>query len=448
LKVIRSEVNLIFHFPKQFLNMRKHYFLLISFILIISQGLFAQRTIIYCGKLIDTKSLQVLSEMTIIVQGNTISDVQKGFITAAPNDQVIDLKNRTVMPGLMDCHVHMEGETSPDQVKEFRENIADIAFESTVYAKTTLMAGFTTVRDVGGSGVNIALRNAIRKGIVIGPRIYTSGKAIGSTGGHTDPTVGYRKDLMGDPGPMDGIANGKEECIKAVREQYKEGADLIKIVASGGVLSMETNGSGPQFSEEEIRAIVETAKDYGMKVAAHAHGAEAIRRAIVGGVNSIEHGSYMDDEDISLFIKYGTWYVPTIIAGRSTADSAAKPGYYPPLIAQKAITIGPRMMATFSKAYKAGVKIAFGTDAGVYAHGKNWMEMEYMTEAGMSALEVLRSATVSASELIGISDKAGTIEKGKWADIVAVDGDPVKDIRSMGKMKFVMKGGVVFRDDH
>jgi imidazolonepropionase-like amidohydrolase len=427
------------------MNMRKYTG--IFFILIISQGLFAQRAIIYCGKLVDPKSLKVLTEMTIIVEGNIIADVQKGYISPAMNDQIIDLKKRTVMPGLIDCHVHLEGETTSDQVKEFRQNIADIAFESTVYAKTTLMAGFTTVRDVGGVGVNIALRNAIRNGIVIGPRIYTSGRAISSTGGHADPTVGYRNDLMGDPGPMEGVANGREECIKAVRERYKEGADLIKITASGGVLSLEKDGSGPQFSEEEIRAIVETANDYGMRVAAHAHGAEAMKRAIRAGVTSIEHGSYMDDEDISLFIKYKVWYVPTIIAGKSVSDSALKPGYFPPLITTKAVTIGPHMMGTFSKAYKAGVKIAFGTDAGVYAHGKNWMEMMYMNEAGMPPLEVIRSATVSASELIGINEKTGSIEKGKWADIVAVDGDPTQDIRVMGKMKFVMKEGVVYKNE-
>jgi len=402
---------------------------------------------IYCGRLIDPKLLQVQPEMTIIVEGKFIVDVQKGYLPSSPADQTIDLKNRTVMPGLIDCHVHLEGETSSDQVKEFRENIADIAFESTVYAKTTLYAGFTTVRDVGGVGVNISLRNAIRKGTVIGPRVYTSGVAISSTGGHADPTVGYRKDLMGDPGPINGVANGREECIKAVRERYKEGADLIKITASGGVLSLEKDGTGPQFSEEEIRAIVETAQDYGMKVAAHAHGPEAIKRAIRAGVSSIEHGSFMDDEDISLFIKYGCWYVPTIIAGKSVSDSALKPGYFPALIASKALTIGPHMQATFSKAYKAGVKIAFGTDAGVYAHGKNWMEMMYMNEAGMPFLEVIRSATLSAATLIGISDQTGSIEKGKWADIVAVEGDPAKDIQLMGKMKFVMKEGVVYKNE-
>jgi imidazolonepropionase-like amidohydrolase len=385
--------------------------------------------------------------MTITVEGNLIVDVQKGFVPASQTDQVINLKNRTVMPGLIDCHVHLEGETTSDQVKEFRQNIADIAFESAAYAKITLMAGFTTVRDVGGVGVNIALRNAIRKGIVTGPRIYTAGKIISSTGGHGDPTVGYRKDLMGDPGPIDGVANGREECIKAVRERYKEGADLIKITASGGVLSMEKDGSGPQFSEEEIRTIVETANDYGMKVAAHAHGAEAMKRAIRAGVASIEHGTYMDDETITLLKKYGVWYVPTIIAGKSVSDSAMKQGYFPPVIAGKAMTIGPKIQANFSKAYKAGVKIAFGTDAGVYAHGKNWMEMVYMNEAGMPPLEVLRAATLSAAELIGISDRAGSIEKGKWADIVAVEGDPINDLHSMARMKFVMKEGVVYKND-
>ena len=424
--------------------MRKLFLLLIIFI---SQWAIAQKTIIYCGKLIDVKSLQVLSEMSIVVEGNKITDLQKGYITASPNDKVIDLKNKTVMPGLIDCHVHLELESSPAaQLQRFTLNPADIAFQSTIYAKTTLLAGFTTVRDVGGSGVNIALRNAIKKGTIIGPRVYTAGKTIASTGGHADPTNGYKKDLMGDPGPIEGVANGVDECRKAVRERYKEGSDLIKITASGGVLSLEKDGSGPQFSEEEMRAIVETAKDYGMAVAAHAHGAEAIKRAIRAGVTSIEHGTMMDDEAIELCKKYGTWYVPTIIAGKSTADSAKKPGYFPAIITEKALAIGPKIQATFAKAYKAGVKIAFGTDAGVYAHGKNWMEFIYMNEAGMPILEAIKAATVNASELIGISDKTGSIEKGKFADIIAVDGDPTKDIQSMSKVQFVMKDGMVYKN--
>ncbi|HXB42616.1 MAG TPA: amidohydrolase family protein [Puia sp.] len=424
--------------------MRKLLFLIT---ILFSLSSFSQKTIIYCGRLIDVKSLQVLSEMSIVVEANKITDLQKGYITASANDKVIDLKNKTVMPGLIDCHVHLELETSPNaQLQRFTQNPADIAFQSTVYARTTLFAGFTTVRDVGGSGVNIALRNAIKKGIVIGPRMYTAGKTIASTGGHADPTNGYRKDLMGDPGPLEGVANGPEECRKAVRVRYKDGSDLIKITASAGVLSLEKDGSGPQFSEEEMRAIVETAKDYGMAVAAHAHGAEAIKRAIRAGVTSIEHGTMMDNEAIELFKKYGTWYVPTIIAGKASSDSAKKPGYFPAVITEKALAIGPKIQATFAKAYKAGVKIAFGTDAGVYAHGKNWMEFVYMTEAGMPVLEAIKSATANASELIGISDITGSIEKGKLADIIAVDGDPTKDIQVMGKVQFVMKDGIVYKN--
>ena len=406
----------------------------------------APKTILYCGRLIDPKAGQVLTEMSVIVTGGTVTAVQKGYVPAAASDKSIDLKNRTVMPGLIDSHVHLENETSPNaQLREFTVGEAETAFGSTVFAKTTLMAGFTTVRDVGGTGVNIALRNAIRKGIVVGPHVLTAGKIISSTGGHGDPTHGFREGLFAEPSFTETVADGKDACIKAVRQMYKEGADLIKITASGGVLSLEKDGSGAQFSDEELKAIVATAKDYGMPVAAHAHGAEAMKRAIRAGVTSIEHGTYMDDEAIALFKQYGVWYVPTIIAGKSVADSAKKPGYYPAVIAGKAIAIGPVIQGTFAKAYKAGVKIAFGTDAGVYAHGKNWMEFIYMTEAGMPALEAIRCATVNASELLGISDKAGTLEPGKWADIIAVEGDPTKDIHAMGQVRFVMKEGVVYK---
>jgi len=422
---------------------------LVTAILLLSVSfVYAQRTIIYCGQLIDPRSMQVLTQMSIIVEGNKIADLQKGYATAGKEDKIIDLKNRTVMPGLIDSHVHMESEIGPNrQIKGFTQNPADIAFEAAAIAKTTLMAGFTTVRDLGGSGVNIALRNAIKRGVTPGPRIFTAGKTIASTGGHADPTNGYRKDLMGDPGPNDAVANGVDECRKAVRQRYKEGSDLIKITASGGVLSLEKDGSGPQFSEEEMKSIVETAKDYGMAVAAHAHGAEAIKRAIRSGVTSIEHGTLMDDEAIALFKKYGVWYVPTIIAGKSSSDSAKKPGYFPAIITEKALAIGPKIQATFGRAYKAGVKIAFGTDAGVYAHGKNWMEFVYMNEAGMPILEAIKTATVNGADLLGMGESIGTIEKGKLADIVAVEGDPSKDIQSMGRVKFVMKDGVVYKNE-
>jgi imidazolonepropionase-like amidohydrolase len=408
----------------------------------------AQRTILHCGRLLDVRTGQVLTEMTVVTESGRIAGVEKGYLAPSGSDQVIDLRQRTVMPGLIDCHVHLEGETGPHELeKEIQRNPADLAFLSVGLAEKTLMAGFTTVRDLGGTGVNISLRKAINSGLIRGPRVYTAGKPLSSTGGHADPTDGFRQDLMGNPGPAEGVVNGAEECRKAVRMRYKEGSDLIKVMASGGVLSMEKDGLGAQLTEEELKAIVETARDYGMRVAAHAHGPEAIKRAILAGVNSIEHGTYMDDADIALFKQYGTWYVPTIIAGKSVGDSANKPGYFPEIIATKARLIGPHLQATFARAYKAGVRIAFGTDAGVYAHGQNWMEFVYMNEAGMPAWETIRAATLNAADLIGISDQTGTIEKGKWADVVAVEGDPTQDIHAMGRMKFVMKAGTVYRNE-
>lgn len=300
----------------------------------------SQKTYIWCGTLIDGIADQPRQNMTIVVEKNKILAVENGFTKPGNNDRQIDLKNKTVTPGWMDMHVHLEGETNANQYLErFTLNPPDIAFNSIPNSERTLMAGFTTVRDLGGTGVNISLRNAINAGKVKGPRIYTAGKSIGTTGGHADPTNGYRKDLMGDPGPAAGVINSQEDGRKAVRQRYKDGSDLIKITATGGVLSLAKNGQNPQFTEEEIKEIVATAKDYGFTVAAHAHGAEGMKRAIRGGVNSIEHGTLMDDEAIELFKKYGTWYVPTITAGESVADSAKKAGYYPEVVAVKARAI-------------------------------------------------------------------------------------------------------------
>jgi imidazolonepropionase-like amidohydrolase len=406
----------------------------------------AQRTILHCGKLVDVTKGQVLDQYSIIVEGNKIAAVQPGYATAGSSDKLVDLKNKTVMPGWIDCHVHMEHETNPNRYMEtFTYNPADYAYMSVVFSERTLMAGFTTVRDLGGTGVNISLRNAINKKLVIGPRVYTAGKSIATTGGHADPTNGFRKDLMGDPGPAEGVANGVDECRQAVRQRYKDNSDLIKITASGGVLSVAKSGENPQFTEEEIKAIVETAKDYGFKVAAHCHGTEAMKRAVRAGVNSIEHGTYMNDEVMRLMKQHGTYYVPTITAGRAVGDSAKIPGYYPELVRPKALAIGPKIQGTFERAYKAGVKIAFGTDAGVYAHGKNWLEFVFMTNGGMPMMEVIQSATVSASDLLGVNDIIGSIEKGKLADIIAVDGDPMKDAQVMGKVSFVMKDGIVYK---
>ena len=406
----------------------------------------AQKTYIQCGQLVDVVNLKVQKEKTVIIEGNKILDIVDGFVTGTKADQLVDLRRQTVMPGLMDMHIHVESETSPTRYLDgFTQNDVDVAYGALKFAERNLMAGFTSVRDLGGSGVNIALRKAIQKGYVVGPRIYTAGKSIASTGGHADPTNGVRANLMGDPGPKEGVINGKEDAYKAVRQRYKEGSDVIKITASGGVLSMAANGENPQFTEDEVRAIVAAAKDYGFKVAAHCHGVEAMRRAIIGGVNSIEHGTLMDESIFPLMKQYGTYLVPTIIAGRSAADSAKKPGYYPPMVTKKALEIGPKIQNTFSKAYKAGVKIAFGTDAGVYAHGNNWMEFKYMQEGGMPLIEAIQSATMNAADLMGTQNILGSIEKGKLADIIAVEGDPFADINQMGNVQFVMKDGVIYK---
>jgi len=424
--------------------MKKTTFTLI--ISLIALSVYAQSTYIYCGKLIDVNSETVLDEITIVVEGDMIIKVEPGYLPALDNGIIIDLKNKVVMPGLIDMHVHLEGQMSrKSYIERFTLDDADVAFQSIVFAERNLMAGFTTVRDLGGRGVNNSLRDAIDKGLVIGPRIYSAGKSLAVTGGHADPTNGWRADLMGDPGPAEGVVNGEAECRKGVRQRYKNGADLIKITATAGVLSMAKSSSSPQFTEAEIRAIVETAADFGMKVAAHAHGAEGMKRAIRAGVASIEHGTLMDEETIALMKKKGTYLVPTIMAGKSVTDSAKIKDYYPDMVTPKALEIGPKIQASFGRAYAAGVKIAFGTDAGVYKHGMNGLEFKYMVEAGMPPIETIMAATINAADLLGESDKIGSIEPGKLADIIAVDQNPLEHIETMQKVSFVMKGGVVYK---
>lgn len=407
---------------------------------------FAQRSIIHCGNLIDGKTNDAQPQMTVVVEGNKIVLVEKGFTKPGASDKLIDLSKKTVMPGLIDMHVHLESETSKDQaIQRFTFNEADVAFRSTVFARKTLLAGFTTVRDLGGSGVNNALRNAINQGLVVGPRIFSAGKSIATTGGHADPTNGYRKDLMGDPGPREGVINSPEDARQAVRQRYKDGSDLIKITATGGVLSIAKDGSGPQFTDEELKAIIETAKDYGMHTAAHAHGTEGMKRAVLAGITTIEHGTKMTEEVMDLMKEKGTFYVPTITAGKFVGEKAKEPGYYHPLVVPKALEIGPQIQTTFGKAYKRGVKIAFGTDAGVFPHGENGKEFTYMVEAGMPPIESIKSATVVNAGILGMSDKIGTIEPGKLADIVATDDNPLKNIKTMETVSFVMKDGVVYK---
>ena len=352
------------------------------------------------------------------------------------------------MPGWIDLHVHLEGETSKDQaVRRYTMNEADIAFMSTVYAKRTLMAGFTTVRDLGGSGVNISLRNAINQGLVIGPRVFTAGRTIATTGGHGDPTHAARKGLLPEPSASDGVINSEAEARDAVRQRYKDGADLIKITATGGVLSIAKDGSGPQFTESELKGIVETANDYKMHVAVHAIGVEGARRAVNAGVTTIEHGSLMTESLADLMAKKGTYFIATITAGESISELAKIQGYYHPLVQPKALQIGPQDKAAFALAYKRGVKMAFGTDAGVFPHGENAREFGYMMEAGMSAMETIQTATMTNATVLGMADKIGSLEAGKFADVVAVDEDPLKNIKTMLRVTFVMKDGVLYKSE-
>ncbi|PIX08437.1 MAG: amidohydrolase [Flavobacteriaceae bacterium CG_4_8_14_3_um_filter_34_10] len=422
--------------------------LILFSIFFISLGISAQNTYIHCGKLIDTKNGKVLTNKTIVVSGNTIKSIENNFVNPTNlSDVVIDLKTKTVMPGWIDMHVHIEAETSPTAyLDEFTKNEADVAYDAQEIAGRTLMAGFTTVRDLGGSGVNVSLRNAINKKKVKGPRIFTAEKSLATTGGHADPTNGVKSELMGDPGPKEGVVNSVEDAKKAVRQRYKNGADWIKITATGGVLSVAKSGSNPQFFVDEIEAIVKTAKDYGMKVAAHAHGDEGMVRAIKGGVKTIEHGTQMSESTMDLMKQYNAYLVPTISAGKYVAEKAKIENYYPAIIVPKALAIGAQIQETFRKAYKRGVPIAFGTDAGVYPHGENAKEFIYMTEVGMPVMAALQSATTTNAMLLDMEKQLGAIEPGFLADIIATNEDPTENINTVENVVFVMKDGVVYKN--
>jgi imidazolonepropionase-like amidohydrolase len=400
-----------------------------------------QTIYLHCGKMIDVRSGTARSTVTVVVEGDKIARIENGWQTPPDDAELIDLKDKTLLPGLIDCHVHLEWEQSKTSYNErYIFNAADVAFRAAVYAERTLQSGFTTVRDLGGQGVNLALRNAINSGWATGPRILCAGKVLSITGGHGDATTGAKWDLFDPPIPEEGIADGPDECRKAVRHQIKRGADWIKVAATGGVTSLARDGRLPHYAADELNTLVSTARDIGVDVAAHAHGDEGMRRAVLAGVRSIEHGTFMSDSTMTLMKQRGTWLVPTLTAGWAVSDSAEKsPSFFPPVVRQKALGMGPALSSTLGRAYKKGVNIAFGTDSGVYPHGKNNLEFGYMADAGMSAADILRSATLDAAAMLRLTDR-GIIEPGKLADLVAVEGNPLDNVRAMERVVFVMKG--------
>jgi imidazolonepropionase-like amidohydrolase len=410
-------------------------------------GAASAATLIHAGRLVDGVSAAPRERVTIVVEGDRIQGIEGGFRAPGSGDEVVDLTQATVMPGFMDMHVHLTSEYSrTSEIDNLKKAEADRAYDSTVFAERTLMAGFTTVRNLGDQwNVSIALRRAIEAGKVPGPRVYTSGRSIGTRGGHADATNSFGPFLSSNDPRLDTVCSGADSCREAVRQRYQDGADSIKITATGGVLSIAKSGSAPQFTDEELVGVISTAHDYGMKVAAHAHGAEGIKRAVRAGIDSIEHGTFMDDEGTRLMKENGTHYVPTISAGKFVYQQAQDPTYFPAIVRPKALAVGPQIQKTFGKAWKAGITIMFGTDCGVCAHGDNAKEFGYMVEAGMPVMDAIRSATIVPARYLGIADRLGSLEPGKVADIVAVPGNPLDDVHVLERVSFVMKDGVIYK---
>ncbi|GAA6151714.1 metal-dependent hydrolase family protein [Pseudoteredinibacter isoporae] len=427
--------------------MRKHK-LLTLVLASLSMPSIADTQLIHAGTLLSVPGEKPLTQQSVIVKDGRIQAVKSGFIPvseAGKNAKLIDLKDSFVMPGLMDMHVHLQGELGPNNDSErLRMSDADVAMQSAHFAKKTLLAGFTTVRDLGAQSPQhiYALRDAIAKGWVEGPRVIASG-GVSVTGGHGD-VDGMRHDLL-EKYTSKTICDGPYDCRRATRRAIKFNADVIKITSTGGVLSDTNTGTGQQMANDELKEVVEAAHALGRKVASHAHAAEGINAALRAGVDSIEHGSYADKESIKLFRKTGAYLVPTLLAGDTVKQMAEKSNFMSEAIKAKAVRVGGDMMTNFARSYNAGVKIAFGTDSGVSRHGINAQEAVLMTKAGMTTMDVLESATVNAADLIDRSQDLGTLEVGKIADIIATDGNPLDDIKELLDVDFVMKDGKVFK---
>jgi len=399
-------------------------------------------TVIYTSSYVDVINGTVVNNSSIKIDNGLITDIKTGYIKLTKDDNLIDLRGQTLMPGFMDMHVHFGGEYQSKAQRPVKTERETEAILATAHALTTLKAGFTTVRQVGDSGlIAITLRDAINAGYVNGPRIFASGKSIATTGGHADPTNGLSADSYEYPVAEDGVINGPYDAYAAVRQRYKDGADGIKLTVTGGVLSVAKSGDNPQFTLEEVDAVVKAATDYGMWVAVHAHGAKGMKRAVIAGVDSVEHGTFMTEEVMDLMIERGTYYVPTISAGEFVAEKAKIDNYFPEIVRPKAISVGPQIGATFNKAYNRGVKIAFGTDAGVQPHGTNWKEFVFMVQYGMPNMVAIQSGTIETAKLLKIDKELGSIEVGKIADLVSVNGNPLIDITVMEDISFVMKDG-------
>jgi len=410
-------------------------------------------TLVRCGTLLAIPGQPPKAKQTVVIKNGIIDSIRDGFDgpemngeKVTPIVEEVDLREQYVLPGLIDCHVHLTMEFDAGlRMRDMVESDGFLALRASTYARKNLDAGFTTVRDLGSGRAQVILdlRDAIRAGFVIGPRVVAAGHAISITGGHGDGTTGFRQGLFGVQIPEGGIADGPDECRKAVRNQIKLGADVIKVTATGGVLSAAKAGLAQQYFDDELEAIVTTAHSLQRKVAAHAHGVDGINAAIKAGVDSVEHGTYLDDESIALFKGRNCYHVPTLLASATVAANAEVAGFYLPQVAEKARLVAPKSIEMFRKSHEAGVKIAFGTDTGVSPHGQNAREFALMVKGGMTPTEAIRSATIVAAELLGLEKEIGTIEAGKAGDLIAVKGDPTKDIAELERVTCVVKSGTL-----